>query len=456
MITFLTFYLGLTVGPRHFELSVADTTARVEVLLDGERRTEITAPPWEFRLDLGAAPLPHELTAVAYDEAGDEIGRTFQRLNVPHPPVEVVIALEEESGRVRAARLAWEAAADEALTGVRVRLDGRRVPVDDPTRIPLPEIDPERAHHLSAEVTFRGRLRSQASVVFGGPFLDRVDSELTAVAVERPAGMGERVPTPAEAAGWFHRRGTPLRVFAVERPPAEVMLVRDQESTRSLRRFVGSLMANRPGLTGIPGARERMLDRRARELGIGLEADDWLRVMATQPERRPETGKAFFSASADVLAQARGIGMGVAGLRVPVDESAERLADAVAAAGLEVSGGGRRRAVLLVVDAGTPDAGVFTPPQAIGYLNAMRVPLEVWTAGELAPVRRAWGAARDVSRPRRLAAAVARLEDLLDRQLVVWLEGRLLPPEIELTVEGGRHIAFPGGTADASHRMVSP
>ncbi len=445
MITFLTLYLGLIVGPRPFELSVADTTARVEILLDGERRSELVAPPWAFEIDLGPAPLPHELTAVAYDGEGAEIGRAFQRLNVPHPPVEVVIALESEGGRVRAARLAWEAAADEALTGVRVRLDGQPLPVDDPARIPLPELDPERTHHISAEVTFKGRLRTQASVVFGGAFLDRIDSELTAVAVERPEGdAGGRPPTPAEAAGWFHRRGTPLRVFAVERPPAEVMLVRDRSSGRGLRRFVGSLMTVRPGQTGIPGARERMLDRRAKELGIGLGPDDWLRVMATQPERRPQTGKAFFSASADVLAVARGVGMGVAGLRTPGDESAERLADAVAAAALEVSGGGRRRAVLLVVDPGTPDAGVFTPPQAIGYLSAMRVPLEVWTAGDLGPVRRAWGAARDVSRPRRLAAAVARLEDRLDRQLVVWLEGRLLPSEVELTPVGGRHVAFPG------------
>ena len=45
MITFLTLYLGLIAGPRDFELSVADTTARVEVLLDGELETEITAPP---------------------------------------------------------------------------------------------------------------------------------------------------------------------------------------------------------------------------------------------------------------------------------------------------------------------------------------------------------------------------------------------------------------------------
>lgn len=443
MITFLTLYLGLVVGQRPFELSVADTAARVEILLDGERVAELTAPPWQVEVDLGETPLPHELTAVAYDAAGEPLGSAFQRLNVPHPPVEVVIALEREEGRVIAARLAWEAAADEALTGARVRLDGRPIPVEDPRRIPLPRLDPERAHHLSAEVTFQGRLRTQASAVFGGPFLDRVDSELTAVAVETPAGAGGRQPAPAEAAGWFHRRGSPLRVFAVERPPAEVMLVRDQASAARLRRFVGGLVGAGADQTSSPGARERLLDRRARELGIGLTGEDWLRVMATQPERRPESGKAFFSASADVLGVARGLGMGVAGLRVPGDGSAERLADAVAAAGLEVAGGGRRRAVLLVVDPETPDAGAFTPEQASRYLSAMRVPLEVWTAGDAAAVRRTWGAARDVGRPRRLAAAVEELSGRLDRQLVVWLEGRLLPSEIELTAEGSRHVGFP-------------
>ena len=116
MITFLTLYLGLIVGPRSFELAVPDTTARVEVLLDGERITEITAPPWVFRVDFGEVPLPHELTAVAYDPEGEPIGQAFQRINVPHPAVEVAIALESQEGRVQAARLAWEAAADEAPT----------------------------------------------------------------------------------------------------------------------------------------------------------------------------------------------------------------------------------------------------------------------------------------------------------------------------------------------------
>lgn len=443
MITFLTLYLGLIVGPRDFELAVTDTTARVEILLDGELRTEITAPPWEFRIDLGEVPLPHELTAVAYDDEGAPVGRAFQRLNVPHPPVELVIALESEGGRVHAARLAWEAAADEALSGVRVRLDGRRIPVADPTHIPLPQLDLERSHHLSVEVTFKGRLRTQASVVFGGRFVDQVDSELTAIAVEGLGGdAGDEAPAAAVAAGWFHRRGTPLSVFAVERPPAEVMLVRDQASASRLLRLVGSLRAN-PGLSSNSGARERLLDRRARELGIGLEGDDWLRVMSTQPEKRPETSKAFFSASADVLPMARGLGMGVAGLRVPGDDSLERLADAVAASGLEVSGGGRRRAVLLVVDPKTTDASAFTTEHAKRYLTAMRVPLEVWTAGDRGAVRRVWGAARDVRKAPRLLAAVEALRDRLDRQLVIWLEGRLLPSEIELTAEGRRHVAFP-------------
>ncbi len=455
MITFLTLYLGLVVGPRDFELAVTDTVARVEILLDGEPRAELTAPPWRIQVDLGEAPLPHELTAVAYDARGEPLDRAFQRLNVPHPPVEVVIALESEEGQVRAARLAWEAAADEALTGVRVRLDGTAIPADDPAHIPLPPLDPERIHHLSAEVTFRGRLRSQASVVFGGAFTDRIDSELTAVAVEAASdGAAGRLPAAAEAAGWFQRRGAPLTVFAVERPPAELMLVRDQASAAKLLRFVGGLR-DRAGQPGSSGARAGLVERRARELGIGLAGDDWLRVMATQPEQRPETGKAFFSASADVLPTARGLGMGVAGLRVPGDDRPERLADAVAAAGLEVSGGGRRRAVLLVVDPETHDDSGFTPRQTRRYLAAMRVPLEVWTAGDAAAARRVWGKARDVGRPRRLSAAVEELKSRLDRQLVVWLEGRLLPSEIELTAEGRRHVRFAGAGGAAFEREQS-
>ncbi len=443
MITFLTLYLGLIAGPRHFELAVPEATARLEVRLDGELRAEITQPPWAFDLDLGETPLPHELIAVAYDGEGKPLGHASQRLNVPHPPVEVAIALMSEGGRVQAARLVWEAAADEALTKVRMRLDGRKIPVEDPGHIPLPPLDPESFHHLSAEVTFRGRLRTQAAVVFGGSFLDQVDSELTAVVVERLGGdAGEALSSPAQAGGWFHRGGTPLAVFAVEEPPAEVILVRDQASAERLRRFATGFSPQRrqPGAQGI---REHMLERRVHRLGIGLTGDDWLRVMATQPERRPETGKAVFRASGDVLPVAGGLGFGVAGLRVPADERPERLADAVAAAALEVSGGGRRRAVLLVVDPRTDDRSQLEPHQAQRYLSAMRVPLAVWTAGDAEAVRRVWGAARGVGKQKLLAGAVAELTDRLDRQLVIWLEGHLLPPDVELTTEGRRHVAFP-------------
>ena len=51
MITFLTLYLGLIVGPRHFELAVPETTARIEILLDGEQRAELTQAPWAFDLE---------------------------------------------------------------------------------------------------------------------------------------------------------------------------------------------------------------------------------------------------------------------------------------------------------------------------------------------------------------------------------------------------------------------
>jgi hypothetical protein len=444
MVTFLTFYLGLVVGLRDFELAVDEKTVRVEIFLDGEARTEITAPPWTFQLDLGEVPLPHELTALAYDADGELLGQAFQRLNVSRPPVEVAIALTSEDGRVRAARLAWETVADEALSGVRVRLDGRKLQVDDPRNIPLPPLDMSQYHHLSAEVTFKGRLRTQTAVVFGGSFVDEVDSELTAVVVER-LGDGEsgQVPEPGEIAGWFQRAGTPLPVFAVERPPAEVMLVRDQESARKLARFAGGLAASSQNQISRSSTRERLLERRVQDLGVGLAEDDWLRVMATQPELRPETGKAFFQPFGDVREIAGGLGMGVAGLRLPADDRPERLADAVAASGLEVAGGGRRRMVLLVVDPATKDASGFTARQAELYLQAMRVPLAVWTAGDVKAVRGVWGTARDVSRAGRLSDAVDELMGRLDRQLVIWLEGRLLPTEIELSAEGLRHVAFP-------------
>jgi len=71
------------------------------------------------------------------------------------------------------------------------------------------------------------------------------------------------------------------------------------------------------------------------------------------------------------------------------------------------------------------------------YLGQLGVPLLVWSArGEDHELDRLWGEVIDVSSLAHLERAVEDLEGLLDRQRIVWLNGRHLPQRIELGGEG--------------------
>ncbi|MCZ6725998.1 MAG: VWA domain-containing protein [Acidobacteria bacterium] len=59
--------------------------ARVRFLLDGRAILSKTRPPYSVELDLGDAPRPHEVTAIAYDAEGEELARDRISINAgPH------------------------------------------------------------------------------------------------------------------------------------------------------------------------------------------------------------------------------------------------------------------------------------------------------------------------------------------------------------------------------------
>ena len=86
MLTFLTLLLGIVWGPRAIELSAPVGTAAVEIFLDGESVGLKAKAPWTFVCNLGPAPAPHSLDAVARDARGAEIGRARLKVNVPAAP----------------------------------------------------------------------------------------------------------------------------------------------------------------------------------------------------------------------------------------------------------------------------------------------------------------------------------------------------------------------------------
>ena len=92
-----------------------------------------------------------------------------------------------------------------------------------------------------------------------------------------------------------------------------------------------------------------------------------------------------------------------------------------------------RRAVLLIVGAEPVDASVWAPSQVLSYLKELRVPLIVWKADRRASEHTPWGRALPVNRIERLEWQAEDLENQLERQWIVWLEGALPAERIELS-----------------------
>jgi hypothetical protein len=114
----------------------------------------------------------------------------------------------------------------------------------------------------------------------------------------------------------------------------------------------------------------------------------------------------------------------------------QRLADAVAVAGLQTLHRNRRRAVLVVLSAQPAEVSHAAPSTVRRYLDAIHVPLFVWTLGDPgAPAATGWGKAEKVDSFRRIEIAFKRLKADLASQRIVLVDGRHLPQSIELSAE---------------------
>ena len=246
MLTFLTLLLGIVWGPRDIELSAPVGTAAVEIFLDGESVALKPKAPWTFRVDLGPAPAPHHLDAVARDARGAEIGRARLKVNVPRPQVEAVLALlPGKGGKGRVARLAWEGAVGGPPSKVTLTFDGKPLSAPDPERIELPAYVPERLHFLRAAVEFGFVARTEAEITFGGRDRDESSRELTAIPLRVPRGTP---PRTEEMKGWLTSNGETPNVVAVEEGEASIVFVIDADAPAAFRdMWLGRLFDTRVG-----------------------------------------------------------------------------------------------------------------------------------------------------------------------------------------------------------------
>lgn len=426
MIRILTLFVGLVTGVQSVDLAVSDRVDRVELRIGGEVVASRTAPPWRLRVDFGRSPSPEELVAVAFDDAGHELGRDSSWINVPTARAEVTILPErDEHGRVTAARIEWASPEFERPRRLRARVDDQRVRVDDERRVDLSAFDPGRPHVLEVEVRFTRDVEARSELVFGGEFGGSHDSGLTAAPVVSLDDAG--LPGVEQLQGWFAGPdGRPLRVAAVELPPATLVIVPH------------------------PGVRERLedlrreLDQREREHRRGrapaasdLPGADALFVLLPEPVVMSGDGHVpslLFPVNEAPLAGDEGLlAAALAPDRSSMIVSDLRLANAVAAAGMRAARGNDRRAVLLLLGPEQPDASTLTAAAARRFLRDLRVPLVVWDLSGERPPQPGWGAADEVDDVDGLDDAARALRYLMHQQRIVWLNGRHLPQDVVLT-----------------------
>ncbi len=465
IVAFVTVLLGLTAGVRTIEMAVAEPVAQVELRLDGAAAGVLTGEPWRLEVDLGAELSPHRLVAIARAADGGELGRAEQWINMPHEPVEARLLLTSGGGPPRSARLIWEAVGQSEPQELAVSFDGEPLEASDPGRIVLPAYDPREMHFLRAELRFSAAALAVAEAAFGGVFGEQVATEIQALALALDDGA--RLPPAGELSGWLSRADQPLAVRAVDAGPADVMVVVDLAAKEAIAELQRSNVVRRPvrqprgeradpnlpGYTPQPGPRRRARSRATARVALppGLHPRDRLRFVYPMADPDPRDPYAVFPISTPFTLEQGGVFDLLARVNLPAEgAAAQRLADAVAIAGLHAYAGHRRRIVLVVAGERPVDRSRFGLPAVRRYLSRLRVPLVVWRLREPAsdvyrpgrgsrPVGEApvldvaeLGPAVEVSSLRQLKAALAALRRQLDAQRIVWVEGHHLPQQVEL------------------------
>jgi hypothetical protein len=289
------------------------------------------------------------------------------------------------------------------------------------------------AHLLSVRLVFPRDVVAGTETAFGGSLGAETTAELTAV----PLALDPKakLPTVEAMQGWFTAGGAALRVVAVEQGPAEVVIVRDL-SAGDVKRGWGNW--------------GRVLTR---SHGLGaLAPGDGVRLLLPLASTVPNRGRQvhLFDISQRFAAPDTGIPWILGFIEAGEYEATpQALADAVAVAGTEAARTNLKRTVILVLGAASNDRSSYTVDEVRAYLRELRVPLVVWradpgaTAARVAP----WleGAPSfPIDRYARLEFAIRDLRGALDRQVLVWVAGKHLPQEIQLS-RPDLPVRFAGG-----------
>lgn len=451
MVEFITLFLGLVAGVQPVELTVGGEVVSVELRLNGHALGRLDGEPWAFDCDLGQDLSPHRLVAVGFDAEGKEISRAEQWINLPRPRSEARFVVDEGSpGAPRTMRLLWSSVDVAEPEGLRIRFDGDLLEGATAERIELPPYKADEVHLLEAELELGGVLTRTETAIGGA--LGSMDRGLTAI----PMTWRRNAPPSAEEMkGWLKAGGKSLTVVAVERGPAEVLMVQDLRA--DLQRKLARLQeqALRPRASS------------ALQRPTGLKADDRFRVLLPVPAViSGETRSVQFPMSPDLWGEqeevyssgatersipaprAEGILAGIPILGgAKADTSQQRLADGVASAALAAAASSRPRALVLITGRAEPDPSRFSAEAVRGFLQRLRIPLRVWSP-QASKAGSQWGPVEDISSSSELFRAIRSLRTLLDEQIVVWVEGRHLPHEVALGAGAPEGLRLTGQSRD--------
>lgn len=388
-IIFLTVYLGLIAGRQPIELQASADVKLMRILVDGAKVVTLGAPPWKTIVDLGPAPLPREIAAVGFDDKGNEIARATQLINIPRPRAEVEIAVQHDKVTLTGRHVSYSEPTRATLT-----LDDAPLPLDRHFVAKLGNIDMKRPHVLSAEMHFADGAVGRREIVIGGQFGETMPAQLTAVAVP-PGGCVD----PA------------LHVTSTEKPDAQLMVVRDPSPALYRALLLPDYI------------RQTRLIQKVATLASSTQMQAvW--PVADRIAHPDQATAVIFPFSKAVDASTGGLLWLLTEVASGGESSGPRQwADAAAVAGVRAIEGGRRRAVLLVLS-GHEDKSLYTPAAVHSYLDAIGVPLFVWSvSGPRNDLAATWGKVDDVSSPHKLQAATDEIKRTLDAQRIAWVEG---------------------------------
>jgi len=406
-IVFLTLYLGLVTGRQPIELQADPVVASLRIFVDGTPAATLTTPPWKTIVDFGRRIEPQEVVAVGFDKSGVEVGRASQAINLPRPVAEAEVLLEHDGhGMPTSARVRWRHLLALEPKRLTLKLDDKPLVLDQ-ARARLPRLDLETPHVLATEVQFADGF-ARRELVFGGTMPDTSGAELTATLVTQTG------TSPASLDGCFVSGGKPVRVQAVEKGEALVILVRDPSAQEAVSALIPTSAQHTPT--------QNTVVRRMAMLGPTTK----LRLMWPVADRvivADQPTSVLFRFNGDFDQGAGGMLWHlVTTHEAKGDYTKRQFADAVAVAGVQAISGARRRAVVLVLG-NAPDESRYDPATVRHYLASIGVPLFVWSVGRVTPeLTAAWGEVVELTNQQKLREATDAVKKNLDAQRIAWLD----------------------------------